>query len=94
VRSVHGSDGAVIVALNEVVAKHQLNLPRRTKRRVPQRERHSLVAPAPPNAVRAVDFISNTFYDGRCFRTPKVLDQGVHEGLAIKVDTRLRHESG
>ena len=83
-------DGAVIAALNEVVAKHQrwgfwkcfdrlrllghgwnhkrvyrvycgmkLNLPRRTKQRVPQRERRSLVVPALPNAVWAVDFCND-----------------------------------
>lgn len=113
-------DGAVISALNEVVAKHQrwgfwkcfdrlpllghswnhkrvyrvycgmnLNLPRRTKRRVPQRERRSLVVPALPNAVWAVDFMSDTLYDGRRFRTLNVLDEGVREGLAIEVDTSL-----
>jgi len=113
-------DGAVITALNEVVAKHQrwgfwkcfdrlrllghgwnhkrvyrvycgmkLNLPRRTKQRVPQRERRSLVVPALPNAVWAVDFMSDTLYDGRRFRTLNVLDEGVREGLAIEVDTSL-----
>lgn len=113
-------DGAVIIALNEVVAKHQrwgfwkcfdrlrllghawnhkrvyrvycgmkLNLPRRTKQRVPQRERRSLVVPALPNVVWAVDFMSDTLYDGRRFRTLNVLDEGVREGLAIEVDTSL-----
>jgi len=67
----------------------KLNLPRRTKQRVPQRERRSLVVPALPNAVWAVDFMSDTLYDGRRFRTLNILDEGVREGLAIEVDTSL-----
>lgn len=65
----------------------KLNLPRRMKRRVPQREPRSLVVPALPNAVWAVDFMSGTPYDGRRFRTLNVLDEGVREGLAIEIDT-------
>jgi putative transposase len=41
------------------------------------------------NAVWAVDFMSDTLYGGRRFRTFNVLDEGVREGLAIEIDTSL-----
>ena len=51
-----------------------------------------LVVIPQPNAVWAVDFMSNTSYCGRRFRTLNVLDEGVREGLAIEVDTSLSAE--
>jgi putative transposase len=41
------------------------------------------------NAVWAVDFMSDSLYGGRRFRTLNVLDEGVREGLAIEIDTSL-----
>jgi putative transposase len=70
----------------------RLNLPRRTKKRVPHRMRQPLVVLPQPNAVWAVDFMSDTLYGGRRFRTLKVLDEGVREGLALEVDTSLSAE--
>jgi hypothetical protein len=35
----------------------------------------------------AVDFMSDTLYEGRRFRTLSILDKGVRESLAIEVDT-------
>lgn len=45
-----------------------------------------------PNAVWAVDFMSDTLYGGRGFRTLNILDEGVREGLASEVDTSLPAE--
>jgi putative transposase len=45
-----------------------------------------------PNVVWAVDFMSETLYGGRRFRTFNVLDEGVQEGLAIEIDTSLPAE--
>ena len=42
-----------------------------------------------PNTTWAVDFMRDTLYGGRRFRTFNVLDEGVREGLAIDVDTSL-----
>lgn len=72
----------------------RLNLPRRTKKRLPLplRLRQPLVVIPQPNAVWAVDFMSDTLYGGRRFRTLNVLDEGVREGLAIEVDTSLPAE--
>lgn len=70
----------------------RLNLPRRTKKRLPSRFRQPLTVVPQPNAVWAVDFMSDTLYGGRRFRTLNVLDEGVREGLAIEIDTSLPAE--
>ena len=45
-----------------------------------------------PNAVWVVDFMNNTLYGDRRFRTPNVLDEELREGLAIEMDTLLSVE--
>jgi putative transposase len=75
-----------------VYCQLRLNLPRRTKKRLPARLRQPLVVIPHPNAVWAVDFMSDTLYGGRRFRTLNVLDEGVREGLAIEIDTSLPAE--
>ena len=70
----------------------RLNLPRRTKRRLPLRQRQPLTVPALPNAVWSIDFMSDCLYSGRRFRTLNVLDEGVCEALAIEIDTSLPSE--
>jgi putative transposase len=67
----------------------RLNRARRTKRRVPRRPRVPLVAPPQLNQTWALDFMRDTLYDGRVFRTLNVLDQGNREGLAIEVGFSL-----
>lgn len=75
-----------------VYCQLRLNLPRRAKKRLPLRLRQPLVVVPQPNVVWAVDFMSDTLYGGRRFRTLNVLDEGVREGLAIEVDTSLPAE--
>lgn len=67
----------------------RLNRPQRTKRRVPRRPRVPLSAPPTLNQTWALDFMRDTLYDGRVFRTLNVLDQGNREGLAIEVGFSL-----
>ena len=67
----------------------RLNLPRRTKRRVPARARQPLDAPPVLNTTWALDFMHDALYDGRRFRTLNVLDEGNREGLAIEIGTSL-----
>jgi putative transposase len=45
-----------------------------------------------PNVGWAVDFMRDTLYGGRRFRTFNLLDEGVREVLAIEVDTSLPAE--
>jgi len=75
-----------------VYCQLRLNLPRRTKKRLPIRLRQPLTVVPQPNTVWAVDFMSDTLYGGRRFRTLNILDEGVREGLAIEIDTSLPAE--
>ena len=54
-----------------VYCQLRLNLPRRTKKRLPLRLRQPLVVIPQPNAVWAVDFMSDTLYGGRRFPDPQ-----------------------
>jgi putative transposase len=67
----------------------RLNLPRRRKKRVLTRPRLALVAPTALNNTWALDFMGDTLYDGRQYRTLNVLDEGNREALAIEIATSL-----
>lgn len=67
----------------------RLNLKRRGKKRVLTRPRVALEALAVLNHTWALDFMGDTLYDGRCYRTLNVLDEGNREALAIEIDTSL-----
>lgn len=75
--------------IHRVYCQMRLNLPRRTKKRLPFRVRQPLAVPAAVNAVWSIDFMSDSLYNGRRFRTFNVLDEGVREALAIEIDIRL-----
>ena len=75
-----------------VYCQLRLNLPRRTKKRVPTRVVQPLAVSPEPNVGWAVDFMSDMLYGGRRFRTFNLLDEGVREVLAIEVDTSLPAE--
>ncbi len=66
-----------------------LNLPRRTKRRLPKRVQQPMVVEARANAEWSLDFMSDTLYHGRRFRTLNILDEGVREALDIVIDTSI-----
>jgi len=75
--------------VRRVYRSMRLNLPRRSKKRVPPRERQSLDVAARPNEVWALDFMSDALYRGRRFRTLNILDEGVREALEIVIDTSI-----
>ncbi|ODT03016.1 MAG: integrase [Gemmatimonadetes bacterium SCN 70-22] len=75
--------------VHRVYCALRLNLPRRTRRRRSRETVHPLDAPATLNHTWAVDFMTDTLYDGRRFRTLNVLDEGNREGLAIDVGMSL-----
>jgi len=54
-----------------------LNHRRRTKKRLPSRPAQPLEVPAEPNAVWSLDFMHDSLYVGRRFRTFNVLDEGI-----------------
>lgn len=71
--------------VHRVYCALRLNLPRRTKRRVPTRLRQPLMAPTQLNQIWALDFMADALYGGRKFRTLNVIDEGNREVLAIEV---------
>lgn len=62
----------------------RLNLKRKAKRRVITRPRQPLLASQELNHVWALDFMRDTLYDGRPFRTLNVIDEGNREALRIE----------
>jgi putative transposase len=75
--------------VHRVYCALRLNLPRRTKRRLPTRPRQPLDAPPVLNTTWALDFMHDALYDGRRFRVLNVLDEGNREGLAVEIGTSL-----
>lgn len=75
--------------VHRVYCALRLNLPRRTKRRVPPRNPLPLAAPTALNQVWSLDFMLDTLYDGRRFRTLNVLDDANRQLLGIEVATSI-----
>ena len=69
-----------------------LNLKRRTKRVLPKRIVQPLTVVAQANHQWALDFMHDSLYCGKRFRTLNILDEGTRECLAIEVDTSLPAE--
>ena len=75
--------------VHRVYCAMKLNLPRRAKKRIPRREKQPLEVVKVPNEMWSMDFMHDSLYQGRCFRTLNIIDEGVREALAIEVDTSL-----
>ena len=75
--------------VHRVYCALRLNLPRRAKRRLPERLRQPLAAPKQLNNTWALDFMSDALYGGRKFRTLNVIDEGNREALAIEISTSI-----
>jgi putative transposase len=75
--------------LHRVYCAMGLNLPRRTRKRLPVRPRRPLSAPSALNVVWAVDFMADALYSGRWFRTLNVIDEGNRQALGIEVATSI-----
>ena len=71
--------------VHRVYCALRLNLPRRTKRRVPCRVRRPLVALPVLNQTWALDFMADALSDRRHFRALTIMDEGNREGLAIDI---------
>jgi len=70
--------------VHRVYCDMKLNMKRRVKKRVITRERQPLGTANEVNHVWALDFMRDTMYDGRPFRTLNVIDEGNREALCIE----------
>lgn len=66
-----------------------LNHKRRTKRRIPTRERQSLVVVPRVNFTWALDFMQDALYGGRAIRTFNVIDEADRSCLGIDLATSI-----
>jgi len=71
--------------LHRVYCAMKLNLPRRTKQRLPTRIRQPLAAPAGLNQIWALDFMTDSLCSGRAFRSLNLIDEGNRQVLGIEV---------
>lgn len=62
-----------------------LNLPRRTKKRIPKLPKLALIAPTAANSMWDLDFMYDTLHYGRLFRTLNIIDESNREILAIEI---------
>ena len=67
----------------------KLNIRRKHKRRLPNREKVTLEQPCTMNKKWSMDFMSDALTDGRKFRTFNLIDDFNREALALEADTSL-----
>ncbi len=67
----------------------KMNLKRKAKKRPPKGTRKAVAQPLTANHCWSIDFMRDTLYSGRAFRTFNVVDDYNREALAIEVDTNL-----
>ena len=67
----------------------KLNQKRRAKKRLPKRIKQPLLVPQHPNQAWSADFMSDTLYAGKRFRTFNVIDDFNRELLHVEIDTSI-----
>lgn len=78
--------------VHRVYCTLKLNMRRKGKRRLPNRQPSPLSVPESMNQCWSIDFMSDSLYSGRRFRTFNVVDDFNREALAIEIDLNLPAE--
>lgn len=72
-----------------IYTEENLKVRRRPRRRLAQKRGQPLIVPYAPNIRWSMDFMSDSLYCGRRFRTLNVVDDCTRESLGIEVDFSL-----
>jgi putative transposase len=72
----------------------RLNQKRRAKKRLPKRIKKPLLVPQLPNQVWSADFVSDTLYAGKRFRTFNVIDDFNRSGRDRHIHHRQALDPG
>ncbi|EDU8229859.1 transposase, partial [Salmonella enterica subsp. arizonae] len=72
-----------------IYCRLKLNLRRKGKKRLPNRNPQPLAVPINMNPCWSVDFMSDALMDGRRFRLFNVVDDFNREALAVEVDLNI-----
>jgi putative transposase len=75
--------------LRRIYRTMNLNIRRRSRKRLPERVKQPLLTPTASNQMWRIDFMTDRLEDGRSFRLLNVMDDFNRESLAIEVDTSL-----
>lgn len=75
--------------VHRVYCEMRLNQIRRTKKRIPKRERVPFLINPKPNAVWAIDYMHDALYGGRAFRCFNAVDEADRGGLGIEIAMSL-----
>ncbi len=78
--------------VHRIYCKLNLNIRRKGKKRLPNRNPAPLSVPQAINQSWSLDFMSDALYSGRKFRTFNVVDDHNREALAIEIDLNLPAE--
>ncbi|WP_395375807.1 IS3 family transposase [Marinicella sp. W31] len=75
--------------LYRVYCAMNMNVPRRTRKRLPAQVKQPMYVAARENQNWSMDFMHDSLFNGRTFRVLNIIDEGLREALAIEVDTSL-----
>lgn len=82
-------DTAGTISGHRIYCELNLNKRRRGKKRLPPRNPEPLAVPSKANHCWSLDFMSDSLFCGRRFRTFNLVDDFNREALAIEVDLNL-----
>ena len=75
--------------IERVYKELELVLPKKIRKRLPERARKVILQPLQENLCWSMDFMSDSLIDGRKFRTLNIIDDYNREGLALEVELSI-----